>query len=120
LFIDKILPLEYLFGGLPIFIRVLGAIAAGSFAWFSRRNWEILTGADEPRGSRKRANYEALLAGLRSGRAPAKIYRDWLTKALDRFDLFCGDQGRNDKSWLARALRLDSPGARWTAPAFDT
>jgi hypothetical protein len=56
---------------------------------------------------------------LQAGGTPAKVYRDWLTKVLDRVDVFFGDPRRNDKSWFARASGLETPGARWTAPAFD-
>ena len=106
-------------GDFPIFIRVLAAVAGSLFVWFSWRYWEILGDADEPLGSRKRADYDALLNELQSGGTPAKIYRGWLTEALDRVDIFFGDPGRNDKSWFPRAFGLETPGARWTAPAFD-
>jgi hypothetical protein len=42
-----------------------------------------------------------------------------LTKALDRVDVFFGDPRRKDKSWVARALGLETRGERWTARAFD-
>jgi hypothetical protein len=119
LFIDKMLPLERWFGELPIFVRVLAAVAAGLFAWFAWRYWDILGSSGEPQGSVERADYDALLGELESGGTPPKVYRDWLTKALDRVDVFFGDPGRNDKSWFARALGLETLGARWTAPAFD-
>ncbi len=119
LFIDKLLPLENIFGELPIFVRLLLAVAAGLFAWLAWRYWDILGGAGEAPESRERSDCDALVAELRSGGTPAKVYRDWLTKALDRVDVFFGDAGRNDKSWIARALGLETLGARWTAPAFD-
>src|SRR5271166_6529130 len=119
LFIDKLLPLESWFGEFPIFVRVLLACAAGLFAWKAWNYWDILGGAEEPQGSQERADYNALLGELESGGTPAKVYRDWLSKALDRVDVFFGDPGRDDKSWFARALGLETPGARWTAPAFD-
>jgi hypothetical protein len=119
LFIDKMLPLEHFFGELPIFIRVLSAAAAGLFGWFAWRYWDILNSSGEPQGSGERADYDALLAGLKSGGTPARVYRDWLTRALDGVDIFFGDPGRNDKSWFAQILGLETPGARWTAPAFD-
>jgi hypothetical protein len=104
LFVDKLLPLEKFFGEFPIIPRVLLAVAAGLFVWKAWNYWEILGGADEPQGSRERAGYDALLAELQTGGTPAKVYRDWLTKALDRVDVFFGDPKRNDKSWVARAL----------------
>jgi hypothetical protein len=119
LFIDKMLPLERWLGELPIFIRLLAAVTVGLFAWFAWRYWDILGGADEPHGSHERGDYEALLGELKSGGMPAKVYRDWLTPALNRVDVFFSDPGRDDKSWFARALGLETPGARWTAPAFD-
>ena len=119
LFIDKLLPLERWFGEFPIFIRALAAVGAGLFGWQAWRYWEILGGADGPLGSPERANYDALLSELKTGGTPVKVYRDWLTKALDRVDVFFGDPGRDDKSWFARVLGLETPGARWTAPAFD-
>jgi hypothetical protein len=79
----------------------------------------VLSGAGDAQGSRERADYDALLRELHAGGTPAKVYRDWLTNALDRIDVFFGDPGRNDKSWVARVLGLETPGARWTAPAFD-
>jgi hypothetical protein len=118
LFVDKMLPLEW-FGGFPIFIRVLAAVTAGLFAWLAWRYWDILGGADKPRGSCERGDYDGLLKELKSGGAPAKVYRNWLTKVLDRVDVFFGDPGRDDKSLFARTLGLGTPGARWTAPAFD-
>lgn len=119
LFIDKMLPLDRWFGGLPIFIRVVTAVAFGLFAWLTWRYWDLLGGAAERQGSRERADYAALFVEIELGGAPAKVYREWLTTALDRLDVFFGDTQRNDKSWLARALGLETPGARWTAPAFD-
>ncbi len=119
LLIDKLLPLEIFFGQFPIVPRVLLALSAGLFVWKARSYWEVLSGADEPPGSRKRDDYDALVAELQAGGTPAKVYRDWLTEALDRVDVFFGDAGRNDKSWIARALGLETLGARWTAPAFD-
>jgi hypothetical protein len=113
------LPLERWFGELPIFIRVLAAGVAGLFAWLAWRYWDILDGSGEPTGSTERVDYDALLAELGSGGTPAKVYRNWLTQALDRVDVFFGDSGRNDKSLFARALTLETPGARWTARAFD-
>ena len=114
-----VLLLGQVLGVFPIFIRVLATVAGGLFVWFSWRYWEILGDVDEPSGSRKRADYDALLSELQSGGTPAKIYRGWLTKAVDRIDIFFGDPGRNDRSWLARGLGLETPGARWTAPALD-
>jgi hypothetical protein len=90
---------------LPIIIRVLVFVAIVLFAFFSWRYWEILGDSDKPVGSRKRADYDALLGELRSGGTPTKVYRRSLTKALDRIDLFFGDPGRQDKSRFARALR---------------
>jgi hypothetical protein len=119
LFIDKLLPLQEFFGEFPILPRVLLAATASLFVWKAWSYWEILCGADEPRDSRDRADFDALLCELQSGGTPAKVYREWLTKALDRVDAFFGDAGRNDKSWFARALGLETHGARWTAPAFD-
>ncbi len=119
LFIDRLLPLEKFFGELPIIVRLLLAVAASLFAWFAWRYWDILSGAGDAQGSRERADYDALLRELHAGGTPAKVYRDWLTNALDRIDVFFGDPGRNDKSWVARVLGLETPGARWTAPAFD-
>jgi len=119
LFVDKLLPLEQWFGELPIFPRVLFAAAAGLFVWKAARYYELLGGAGKPLKSRERADYDELLSELRAGGTPAKVYREWLTTALDRVDAFFGDAGRNDKSWVARALGLETPGARWTAPAFE-
>src|SRR5208282_2537107 len=119
LFIDKLLPLEHFFGEFPILPRILLAASDGLFVWKAWSYWEILDGVEEPQGSRERDDYDALVAELQAGGTPAKVYRDWLTKALDRVDIFFGDPGRNDKSWAARVLGLETPGARWTAPAFD-
>lgn len=119
LFIDKLLPLEKFFGELPIFVRLLPAVAAALFAWLAWRYWDTLGGAGEAPGSRERGDYDTLVAQLQAGGNPARVYRDWLTKALDRVDAFFGDPERNDKSWFARKLGLETPGARWTAPAFD-
>jgi len=118
LFIDKLLPLEQFFGELPILPRVLLAVSAWLFAWKAWSYWEILGGADEAPGSPERADYDALVAELQAGGTPAKVYRERLVKALDRVDVFFGDAGRNDRSWVARVLGLETPGARWTAPAF--
>jgi Domain of unknown function (DUF4062) len=104
---------------LPIFTRVLAATAIGLFLLLGAYHWDILGGPDEPDGSRERADYEALRHQLESGGTPAKVYRKWLSQALDRVDVFFGDQGRDDKSWFARALGLETHGARWTASAFD-
>jgi hypothetical protein len=114
MFIAYMLP-----GQVPIFIRILAAGTVGLFLLLLAYYWYILIGADDPKGSRECADYDALLAKLRSGGTPEAVYRDWLTKALDRVDTFFGDPERNDKSWFARILGLETPGARWTAPAFD-
>ena len=119
LFIDKLLPLESWLGEFPIFVRVLAAVALVLFAWKAWNYWDILGGVDEPQGSTEHEEYNALLGALQSGGTPAMVYRDWLTKALDRVDIFFGDPERNNKSWFARILGLETPGARWTAPAFD-
>ncbi|HZZ24315.1 MAG TPA: hypothetical protein VFE60_17785 [Roseiarcus sp.] len=97
-FVDKLLPWEMLFGELPIILRVLLAVSVGLFAWKAWSYWEILAGADETHGSRERADCDALLAELRAGGTPAKVYREWLTNSLNRVDVFFGDPGRNDKS----------------------
>jgi hypothetical protein len=119
LFIDSLLPLRDWLGELPIIPRVLLALSIGLFAWKAARYYELLCGAGAPPGSAKRADYDQLRGKLQAGGTPAKVYRDWLTIALDRVDAFFGDIGRNDKSWVARVLGLERPGARWTAPAFD-
>ena len=90
-------------GELPIFIRVLAAGTVGLILLLGAYYWDILGGADEPEGSRNRADYDALLHQLESGGTPAKVSRNWLTMTLDHVDAFFGDPGRNDKSWFARA-----------------
>jgi hypothetical protein len=119
LFIDKLLPLQEFFGELPIIPRVLIAVSAGLFVWKTWSYWEILGGSEEAAGSDERADYDALIAELQAGGTPDMVYREWLATALDRVDMFFGDSGRDDESWIARALGLEIPGARWTAPAFD-
>lgn len=119
LFIDSLLPLREWFGGLPIISRILLALSAGLFAWEAARYFEILGDAGAPLGSSERAEYDQLRGELQAGGTPTKVYRKWLTTALDRVDAFFDDAGRNDKSWFAHALRLDAPGARWTVEAFD-
>ena len=114
MFIALMLPEE-----IPIFLRVLGAGTVGLFLLVGAYYWYILVRANEPEGSLERSDYDALLEQLESGGTPAKAYRHWLTEALDRVDVFFGDPGRNDKSRFARMLGLETPGARWTAPAFD-
>jgi hypothetical protein len=64
LFIDKLLPLEEFFGEFPIIPRVLLAVSAGLFVWKAWSYWEILGGADEPRGSREHDDYDVLVAVL--------------------------------------------------------
>ena len=108
LLIDKMLPLESWIGELQIFIRVLVTVAAGVFAWFAWRYWDVLVGANEPRGSRERTDYDTLFGELKSGGKPARVYRIWLTRALDRADVFFGDAQRNDKSFV-RALDWRRP-----------
>jgi hypothetical protein len=119
LFIEKMLPLEPWFSELPTLIRVLAVMTVCVFAWFSWRYWETLGGLEELHRSPERLEYDALRDALGTGGTPAKVYRELLTNALDHVDTFFGDAGRNDRSWFARALGLETPGARWTAPAFD-
>jgi hypothetical protein len=117
--VDKLLPWEQLFEAFPVFPRILIFVAIVLFVWMAARYYEILGGADEPPGSSERADCDEAVAALNLGGTPAKVYREWLTAALNRVDAFFGDAGRDDKSWFARALGLETPGARWTAPAFD-
>jgi hypothetical protein len=117
--IQSLLPWDKLFSGFPIFPRVLVTVAIALFVWNAWGYWETFDGARKARGSRERDDYDALVADLWAGGTPAKAYRVWLTKVLGRVDVFFGDPGRNDKSWSARALGLETPGARWTAPALD-
>jgi hypothetical protein len=117
--VNTLLPWEQFFNAFPVFPRILFFAAIVLFAWKAWSYWEILGGAEEPQDSPERADYDALVAELQAGGTPGKVYREWLAKALDRVDVFFGDPGRNDKSWVARALGLETPGARWTAPTFD-
>jgi hypothetical protein len=117
--IQSLLPWNKLFSEFPIFPRVLATVAIALFVWNAWGYGETFAGSCKARGSRERDDYDALVAELWAGGTPAKVYRAWLTKALARVDVFFGDPGRNDKSWSARALGLETPGARWTAPALD-
>ena len=65
LFFDKLLPLEKIFGELPIIPRVLFAFAAGLFVWKAASYFEILGGAGKPAWSSERAAYDELLNELR-------------------------------------------------------
>src|SRR5208282_5395008 len=119
LIFDKLLPLEQFFGELPNFLRVLLAVPLGLFVGMAWWYYGILAGGGKRLKSTERAGYDDLRSELQSGGTPAKVYREWLTTALDRVDAFFGDPGRNDKSPIARTFGLETPGARWTAPAFD-
>lgn len=119
IFVEKLLPLERFADEFSNLLRVFFVAMMVVFAWKAWRYYEILGGADEPHGSWARDDYNSLRQELTEGGKPAKVYANWLTLALDRVDKFFGDAGRNDPSWFARMFGLETPGPRWTAPAFD-
>jgi hypothetical protein len=79
----------------------------------------VLDGGGDARGSDERRQYHRLRRRLAAGGTPALVYNRWLTFVLEKVDRFFGDAGRNDKSWIARVLHLETGGPRWTANAFD-
>jgi hypothetical protein len=117
--VDRLLPLEHFANEFSILLRVFFVATMVVFAWQARRYYEILGGADEPHGSPARDDYESLRQELTEGGRPAKVYANWLKLALHQVDKFLGDAERNDRSWFARMLGWETPGPRWTAPAFD-
>jgi hypothetical protein len=119
LVVDKLVPIEHFAGEFSNLLRVFFGAMMVVFAWQARRYYEILGGADENHGCGARDAYDSLRQGLTEGGRPAKVYANWLKLALHKVDKFFGDAGRNDRSWLARMLDLETPGPRWTAPAFD-
>lgn len=117
--VDRLLPLELFASEFSILLRVFFVAMTVVFVWQARRYYEILGGADERHGSWARDAYDSLRQELTEGDRPAKVYANWLKPALHKVDKFFGDAGRNDQSWFARVLGLETPGPRWTAPAFD-
>jgi hypothetical protein len=103
----------------PSLLRVFVVATGAVFAWKAWQYYEILGGSDEPHSSGARDTYDSLRQELTEGGKPTKVYTKWLTLALGRVDKFFGDAGRNDRSWFASVLGLESLGPRWTAPAFD-
>jgi hypothetical protein len=119
LIVGKLLPLDQFAGEFSNLLRVFFVAMMLVFLWKAWRYYEILGGADEPHGSWALDAYDSLRQELTEGGKPAKVYANWLKLALHRVDKFFGDAGRHDRSWFARMLGLETPGPRWTAPAFD-
>jgi hypothetical protein len=118
-FVDRVLALDKLTEHFSTPVRLFLIFLMGLAAFLGRRYYIVLDGADERHGSPEREDYDALRQALTVGGSPAIVYNRWLTVVLDKVDGFFGDAGRADKSWIARALHLETSGPRWTAPAFD-
>ncbi len=117
--VGALLPVQQLANDLSTLLRFFLAGMTILFVWMAWYYHEILGGADDPRGSMERNNYESLRLTLATGGTPAKVYANLLEWLLHKVDKFFGDAGRDDRSWFARRLGLETPGPRWTAPAFD-
>ena len=112
---DKLLRIDLITGDWPfswrLFLFLISlAVFLGPFYYHS-----ILSGA----GGQPGAAYAQLRAHLVEGGQPTRVYNRWLASALAHVDTFFNDAGRSDRSWAARAMRLETDGPRWTAPAFD-
>jgi hypothetical protein len=118
-FVDKVLLIDKWTEHQSIVLRLF-LVAIGILAvFFGRRYYLILGGGGERSGSERRAQFDDLHHRLADGGTPAIVYNRWLKFALGKVDYFFSDAGRNDKSWIARLLYLETHGPRWTAPAFD-
>jgi hypothetical protein len=117
--VDKVLQIDKLTEHVPLLPRIFFIALMALGAIMGRRYYVILDGADQPHDSWERKRYDTLRRRLSEGGTPAIVYNRWLTIVLDKVDEFFGDVGRRDKSWIARALHLETDGPRWTAPAFD-
>jgi len=117
--IDQIIPLKPFFDLFPIIPRAILVVALLVFLYLAVYYFILLGGVHTEPDSVERQNYDNLRKSLASGGSPARVYRRWLQTGLDAVDHFFGDPGRNDRSFFARLLGLETPGARWTAPAFD-
>lgn len=108
-----------LFDILPTEVSLSGFLALTLFVVLAWRTFERLEGREKEPGSDERARFEAFRQDLVDGGTPARVYNLWLGRGLDAVDRFFGDAGRADRSWVARLMRLETPGPRWTAVAYD-
>ena len=108
-----------LFEILPTGVSLSGFLALTLFVALAWRTFERLEGREKEAGSDERARFEAFRQDLVDGGTPARVYNLWLGRMLDAVDRFFGDAGRADRSWVARLMRLETPGPRWTAVAYD-
>jgi hypothetical protein len=117
--VDRLLPIDEFAKQFSPILRIFFVASVVVFFWQAQRYYGILSDAADPRNSRAHAAYRFLRRNLAKGGTPAKVYAKWLTWALGEVDAFFGDVGRNDRSWFARMLGLETPGPRGTAAAFD-
>jgi hypothetical protein len=97
---------------------VFAALIAGYLAF---RHYVVLLGAGgaKTHAVHRHKAYEDLRASLSAGGTPARIYAQWLEKALHAVEHFLGDQELRRRSVPARAIGLRREVPLWTAPALD-
>ena len=110
--------LTWLAGGsaLAALVSILATVCAVILGLIYRRCVGIL-GADRRRPAERQA-YDALRTSLAGGNLAARLYRQWLTTALDRVDHFFGDAGIPDRTFFPHAFGLRTPAPLWTVPAL--
>jgi hypothetical protein len=104
---------------LTTLLAAVGGVSGLVFSLMYKRYIGVLGAGGGRKGYPAREAYEALRASLSGGNLAARLYADWLTKALDSVDRFFGDAGKADQTLFPRVFGLKTPTPLWTAPAFD-
>ena len=99
-----------------ICLGVLMVLTAGYLVF--RHYHAILGGEGIARGSRRQA-YDDLRESLTAGGTPARLYANWLERALHLVEDFFGEAHATERSSLQQVIGLSRPAALWTAPALD-
>ena len=97
---------------------VVFVILIGGYLVF--RHYIALLGAGgSAPGSALRLRYDTLRASLSDGGTPARVYAQWLERALLAVERFFGEAEASRRGVVQRMIGLSRPASLWTAPALD-
>ena len=94
------------------------AILTGTYLAF-RHYHSVLSAGGGHEGSARRQAYDHLRVTLAEGGNPARLYAQWLEKALRAIEHFFGETVPERRTFLQQAIGLRNSAALWTAPALD-